>query len=559
MNDGSIKHIIRLTRRTIRSLYNSGLNWADKLYPDCKTDTGGGKKVLIATSVAGHLASLNLEGVVGKALQVRGASVSALLCDGVLPACMDCEYRFFPTNSSKNNLIKNGPSLLCLTCTRVGKKLYNKLGIDISYYSGYLTAEERENAKVIAQNTEFSEIKEYDLEGLQVGEHAYAGALRFFARGEIEGEPFSEELVRAYFEAALITTYVMRNLLTQENIDVCVFNHGIYVPQGLIGEVCREKGVRVVNWNPAYRKGCFIFSHHDTYHHTLMYEPVENWVGMSWNVNIENKLLNYLKSRWEGSQDWIWFHENPEFDLDAIQKKTGIDLKKPTIGMLTNVVWDAQLHYPANAFNGMIEWIRETIEYFINRPDLQLVIRVHPAEIRGTVPSRQRVVDEINRHFPSLPPHIIIIHPENNTSTYALMMQCDSVIIYGTKTGVELTSVGVPVIVAGEAWIRNKGVTIDATSKEQYFKILSRLPIGKPMENIQVERARKYAFHFFFRRMIPLPFMKPRKGWPTFKPDITSFDELRSGKHPGLDVICNGILEGSEFIYRAEAEEGKVN
>jgi len=554
MNDGLIKHILRLARRTIRSLYNPGLAWVDKIKPVSEIDNDAGPRVLIATSVAGHLASLNLEGVIGKALQVRGANVSALLCDGVLPACMDCEYRIFSTDSSKINLIKNGPSMLCMTCTRVGDKFYKKLGIDINHYSDFLTEAERENAKIIAQSTKFSEIREYAIDGLQVGEHAYAGALRFFARGEIEGEAFSQEIVRAYFESALITTYVMRNLLTQEKFDVCVFNHGIYVPQGLIGEVCREKGLRVVNWNPAYRKGCFIFSHHDTYHHTLMTEPVDKWADMSWDIKLENKLLDYLKSRWEGSQDWIWFHENPEFNLDAIRQKTGIDFQKTTIGMLTNVVWDAQLHYPANAFNGMIEWIIETIEYFKNRPDLQLVIRVHPAEIRGTVPSRQRVVEEINKHFPSLPPNIFIINPEDNTSTYALMMQCDSVIIYGTKTGVELTSIGIPVIVAGEAWIRNKAVTIDATSKDEYLKILSCLPIGKRMENTQVERARKYAFHFFFRRMIPLPFMKPRKGWPTFKPDIISLDELRFGKYPGLDVICNGILKGSEFIYKAEAE-----
>ena len=55
-------------------------------------------------------------------------------------------------------------------------------------------------------------------------------------------------------------------------------------------------------------------------------------------------------------------------------------------------------------------------------------------------------------------------------STYAAMAQCDSVIIYGTKTGVELASMGIPTIVAGEAWIRNKGITRDAATAEQYFR-----------------------------------------------------------------------------------------
>ena len=65
------------------------------------------------------------------------------------------------------------------------------------------------------------------------------------------------------------------------------------------------------------------------------------------------------------------------------------------IGLLTNVSWDAQLHYPANAFPNMLEWLVRTCEYFATRPDLQLLIRVHPAEISGFPPSRQPMLGEL--------------------------------------------------------------------------------------------------------------------------------------------------------------------
>jgi hypothetical protein len=89
------------------------------------------------------------------------------------------------------------------------------------------------------------------------------------------------------------------------------------------------------------------------------------------------------------------------------------------------------------------------------------------------------------------------------------MSLCNSAIIYGTKMGVELTSVGMPVIVAGEAWIRNKGLTEDASSPDEYFRILDRLPFPGPLGATQLARARRYAYHFFFNRMIPLPFVEP--------------------------------------------------
>jgi len=199
-----------------------------------------------------------------------------------------------------------------------------------------------------------------------------------------------------------------------------------------------------------------------------------------------------------------------------------------------------------------LAWFIQTIRYFERRPDLQLLLRVHPAEIRGTARSRQPLVPEIERAFPTLPPNVFIIPPESQVSTYAAMAQTNAVVIFGTKTGVELTSVGIPTIVAGEAWIRNKGLTLDASSPEDYFRILDGLPLPDRMPPEQVTRARKYAYHFFFRRMIPLPFMRPTGAWPPYEVAIESLDDLLPGRQPGLDVICDGILEGKPFVYPAE-------
>jgi hypothetical protein len=161
-------------------------------------------------------------------------------------------------------------------------------------------------------------------------------------------------------------------------------------------------------------------------------------------------------------------------------------------------------------------------------------------------------VDEIAKAFPELPPNIFVIPPESQASTYAAMAQANAVIIYGTKTGVELTSMGIPTIVAGEAWIRNKGLTLDAASPEEYFELLGRLPLGERMPPEQVRRARMYAYHFFFRRMVPVSSMVPTKAVPPFKLAIETIEELLPGRQPGLDVICEGILKGTPFIYPAE-------
>ena len=508
------------------------------------------KRVLVATGTGGHAAVITLESLLGTALSLRDAHVDFLLCDERLPACLMCLATDTPEVST---FVEKGPQgTRCGGCYKPGRAVLDEAGFPILRYSDFITPEEAAEAKRVASTLPFQEISRFKKDGLAVGEHAMAGALRFYARATLESETFGEAVLRRYLEASLLTAYGMNRLLEQGNYDVAVFHHGIYVPQGIVGEVCRKKGVRVVNWAAAYRKKCFIFSHGDTYHHTLMTEPVDRWENLELTPKLDKLIVDYLKSRWEGTQDWIYFHEKPDFSLSNIAAEIGLDFDKPCIGLLTNVMWDAQLHYPANAFPNMLEWVLTTIRYFEKRPDLQLLIRVHPAEIRGTVPSRQPLVAEIEKAFPKLPLNVRVIGPESRISTYVAMGACDSVLIFGTKTGVELTSVGIPVIVAGEAWIRNKGMTEDATSVDHYEKLLDKLPTKQRMSKEQTERAKKYAFHFFFRRMIEVGCVESKQGWPPYGVQVQKLEDLMKGADPGLDVICDGILEGRDFILKYE-------
>ena len=163
------------------------------------------------------------------------------------------------------------------------------------------------------------------------------------------------------------------------------------------------------------------------------------------------------------------------------------------------------------------------------------------------------VQDEIHHQFPQLPPNVFIIPPDSNVNTYTAMLKCNAVIIYGTKTGVELTSMGIPVVVAGEAWIRNKGMTIDASSEQDYFQILDGLPLtDSRLPAAQIREARKYAYHFFLRRMIPIESIEPLEDKISYRVKVDSLAALRRGVDKGMDVVCEGILQGTPFIYPHE-------
>ncbi len=512
--------------------------------------SASGPVVLIPSNTGLHGAVVTLDSLLAVALTMRGARVRFVLCDGVLQGCLMTTYseRTPPSMIAQRELV----GTLCKACFNRGTRVFRALDLPVRRLSDFLeSADYQEVAEAVA-GLEPREFPTWRPDGVSVGEHAWAGALRYFARGDLAGEPLGEEVARRFLEGGALAARAMARIVAAEKPDVAVLHHGIYSPQGVAAEVLRRAGTRVATWVVAYRRNCFIFSHDDTYHHTLIDEPTAAWEDMELDDQQEHAILDYLASRAGGARDWIYFHSEPDAGFAAYAASEGIDLGKPLVTALTNVVWDAQLHYPANVFPTMLDWLRETIGRFAGRPDLQLLIRVHPAETRGGVKSRQLCEDELRTAFPELPPNVFVAGPEASVNTYSAAAASNACLIFGTKMGAELTPLGVRCIIAGEAWIRGKGLTIDAQSKEHYFELLSQLPFAESASRPDRERALKYAYHFFFRRMMPLEFLEPNGSSAMFGLDIQGLADLLPGRHAGLDAICDGLMSGAPFIYAAE-------
>ena len=552
----AVKHSPKMQR--IYRLYRS--HTASKYLPEWKKLIGAYSgwqniktdnsytRVLLATSTGGHPTVPIMDSILSVALTLRNTNSSYLLCDGCLPACQMTECGLIKSKE----LLNYGPSkYFCKNCYNYSYNIFKETGTKIHKYSEYLDINEINKANDITESISADSMDTFILDGINIGEHAKAGALRYFAVSSLEGIPNSGFIFKLYLKSAIITYYAIRNLIKRNRINVICLNHGIYIPHGIIAEVGRKLGCRIITWNIAYRSKSFIFSHDDTYHHTLLSEPTSSWENMDWSKEKDDEIMQYLRSRQGGGRDWIVFQDKKAVtDISAIIKKLP-KLKKnmPCVILLTNVAWDAQLHYPANAFKNMMEWIYYTIDHFIKKQDIQLLIRIHPAELSGDIPSRQPVLNEIKKKYNNLPNNIIIIAPGKKISTYALMDICDCALIYGTKTGVELTSRGIPVIVAGEAWIRNKNLTIDVKSPDEYSKALSQIPFNNKLDEPTKVRAKKYAYHFFFRRMIPINSIEATGGEPKFKININDLSKLGPGNCKGLDVICDGIINNEPFVY----------
>ncbi len=507
-------------------------------------------KILIATSSGGLYSHLVFESAIAGGLRNQGAEVHFLLCKKALSSCIIPDSYVI----DEKDYINNGPKKFCNSCFKVANNYLTKSGFEIKFIENVKNNDLIKYQEIIKNNLKYENLKNFTYKGIKIGEHAISGTLRFYKKTEYEKEKHYKELIKNYLVSCMVTVDEFKKILKKEKYDTIILNHGIYVPHGIIADIAKNEKVHFIVWCPGVRKKTFSFSQNDTYHIETIYEDNKNWENISLSEK-RNRLINgYLESKSVGKDDWktewVYSPSSSNDDIEKLFKNLNIDQNKPLIGLPTNVIWDAQIDFPSNFFNHILEWIFFTIDFFIKNQNLQLIIRIHPAEIQMTKPSKQRVLNEIFKKYGSLPNNIFIVKAEENYNTYKILNKCDNILIYGSRLGVEMAALGKTVIVAGEGFIRNKKIAIDINSKQEYESILNDLPIKGHMNKERIIRAKKYAYHFFFRRMIALKVIDELPlEWPNFKINKNFFDIINKKKDKGFESICNSIINHKNFIF----------
>ncbi|HSL27826.1 MAG TPA: hypothetical protein VK900_01400, partial [Anaerolineales bacterium] len=233
-----------------------------------------------------------------------------------------------------------------------------------------------------------------------------------------------------------------------------------------------------------------------------------------------------LENARRGARVWgksrrLWQYVSAQ-GAEATRSALGLD-DRPVVLLAANVLGDS-LTLGRNIFaESMSAWITRTVQYFANRPDVQLVIRVHPGE--KLVPQAKSMGTVVREALPEMPGHIHLIDALDNVNTYDLIEIADLGLAYTTTVGVETAMNGIPVVSCGETHYRGRGFTLDPDSWEEYFStlenVLADLP-GHRLSEEQVAKAWNYAYRFFFEYPRPFPwrlmnFWDDLEVWPVEK------------------------------------------
>jgi hypothetical protein len=297
-------------------------------------------------------------------------------------------------------------------------------------------------------------------------------------------------------------------LLRRRRYDVVVVPNGSILEFGAMYHAARHAGVPVVTYEFGEQRERLWLAQGSQ---VMRQDTAEMWTargGIPLTPSEEARLDDLYRAR-RGGKAWSNFARQWQAGLSqgaaAARVRLGLDPKAPVVLVCTNVVGDS-LALDRQVFTlGMSDWLARTVRHLAGHSGVQVIVRVHPGELLG---AGQPSAEIVRRSLPDFGHRVTVIPPESDVNTYDLVELAQLGIVYSSTVGLELAMAGVPVIVCAQTHYRGKGFTEDPASWEAYVEAIDRVlaerPI-QPLDDDRVERARRYAYRFFFEYPFAYP------------------------------------------------------
>ena len=304
--------------------------------------------------------------------------------------------------------------------------------------------------------------------------------------------------------------------------DVVLIPNGLILEMGVVFRVARYLNIDAVTYEFNDQREQIWLAQNSS----IMKQDTDYIVNARCHLPITDEMFERvadLENARRGARVWgkskrLWQYVSSQ-GAQETRKLLNLD-DRPIVMLAANVLGDS-LTLGRDIFAAsMTEWITKTVQFFATRPEVQMVIRVHPGE--KLVPQAKSMGTVVREALPELPSHIHVIGALDKINTYDLIEIADVGLAYTTTVGLETAMNGCPVISCGETHYRGRGFTLDPNSWDEYYATLEKFLADIPayrLDEKQTEFAWNYAYRFFFEYPRPFPwrlmnFWDDLEVWP---------------------------------------------
>ena len=234
-------------------------------------------------------------------------------------------------------------------------------------------------------------------------------------------------------------------IIEAEDPDIVVLVNGKSVMFSYMYEVCRLIDVQVTTWEEGmYWDTSIVLATNDL----AIDFPVrdEDWHAFC-DIpfdDCQRKAVEEYFQRWRRQEATHYvFYDDEVRDYERIRRELRIPTDKRLISIFTNIVSDTNALGKDRAFAGMMDWIYSTVEYVQHRPELVLVIRAHPCEVKWLCRTRTPVRALLLERFGGcVPDNVRIVDGESQLSSYEMAAHPECCAVYTSTPGIDLHRMG---------------------------------------------------------------------------------------------------------------------
>ena len=478
------------------------------------------------------------DAIFAHAFKKLGCGVKMLYCDGFLDSC------------DANTVFRNQKPQ-CFVCKKLGGQVRNSLNLDPIFYHQYVSDSDVEETKRKVAAISDGELSSYKYLGVNVGEHAHASAVRHFLFGNLDfNNPKEVLILKEKLVYAMIAVKVADQVYLKEKPDVFFMLHGIYSTWGPFRDYFRLKGVDTVIYvNTPSRFGHFIFYRNVTPNDIVSKKFWNELKDLPLEKEKQKQIDGYLSMRINGkSGDQEMYKENFNNKKNEILELLSKNKYPKRYVMYPNVAWDAVLEgQPSKIFEDIFSWIDKTIEFFKEKKDYQLVIKPHPAELVLEKCSKG-IGDYVREKYGSLPENIVVLEPGVPLGAHDLIDSNTAAIVFNGSVGLELATRGIPVLAAADVHYKDAGAVYKVETLNDYLGLLDNPDKLISFAKDNAELAKKYAYFYFFKSMIRIPFYRDDK-WSTIDWGVIRDAEKLLGDDGNIIKICKKIINKEDIVY----------
>ena len=483
-----------------------------------------GKKVLVPLIETTHYQNYQAL-LVAKALQLRGAEVSVLLCDAILPGC--------GVKSLKNT--QKDP---CLGCKMNSRHLVPEFNLSTIQLSNVVPEKKIEHLQNIAKTIVADYPEYYEYAGINIITTVNDSVTRYFYGGVPTCPSVELDEVRLrYVTSILIGFEAAESIEKSWEPDIIFGIMNVYTDWAPYHQYFESKGkqVNTISISAFNYKAVLLNSNHLYISNQRYLDWMDINASKPLTSDQESELQCFIDNRFKGNSDV--FKAFGYFDNDSEIIK--FDKSKRNIFLFSNIFWDVGMSECGGLYPDVITWVLSSIELLRNYPNCHLYIKPHPAENFDVV-SVKGVVDFISERFPKLPSNITIIFPQMKILTYDLFPHIDVGVVSNGTLGLEMLLSDIPVISCGKTPYGGINLVSEPDTEESYLNLLLGEEVNVSPSKSQV---RQFAYFYFVKTLIPWSFTETAYSDVFSGFNMQDITGIMPNSNYYLDHICKAILE----------------